>query len=171
MEIVRATCWAEWLDSHTPTTAQTLAEEVAAKDIFIREARRELAGVDIGPATKAGDRRFRRGTQAWLMRKFRRARHYDPVERIRVRAARWNLPGTPGRCSRQIHRNLARLRALAPPRVRAAMLRMLFNGWTTDRRMASLAKRPGLCLLRCSPRAADSLEHSFHCPVVAEWCR
>ena len=71
--------------------------------------------------------------------------------------------------SRQIHRNLNRLRHLTPPRVRAAVISTILNRWTTNRRMRSFRRCQGSCLLRCSSSAVDSIEHYVHCRVMRDW--
>ena len=51
------------------------------------------------------------------------------------------------------------------------MLGMLYNRWTTDRRMRTVRDRQGCCVLGCSITAADAIEHYVHCPVILEWLR
>ena len=168
--LYRAALWSSWLDAHVLTVIQRVVDDAALEGIHIVAARAELAGVEIGPATPAGERRFRRGTQAWFLRRLLAARQHDPVGRIRKRVEnKWRLSGLPGRTSRRIYLNLQRLRGLAPPRVRSAVLGTIFNRWTTDRRMRHLVARSGKCRLQCSETAADSIEHYVHCPVVGEW--
>ena len=56
-----------------------------------------------------------------------------------------------------------RLKALVPPRVRAAVLRTMFNGWTTKRRFQTYAH----CVFGCRDWTdEDSLEHYARCPFM-----
>ena len=54
--------------------------------------------------------------------------------------------------------------SLVAPRVSAAVLRTLFNGWVTERRF----QRWGPCRFGCR-EAEDSIEHYACCPVVLKF--
>eukprot|EP00959_Pyramimonas_sp_CCMP1952_P402266 8429701-Pyramimonas_sp.AAC.1 len=64
--------------------------------------------------------KYKKGTQRWFVQQLLQQRGFDPAWRLRRRIERWRLPGLPGRASRATLKNLAQLRRLAPPRVRAA---------------------------------------------------
>ena len=63
------------------------------------------------------------------------------------------------------------LRRLVPPRVKAAVLGMILNRWTTGRRMKGLRGQVGCCVLGCSRTAADSIEHYTRCRAIRTWMR
>ena len=82
-------------------------------------------------------------------------------ERHRNKQKRWNLQ-LPARFGAV--RALAlfkRLEALARPRVIASLARTHWNGWCTRRRF----QQEGSCVLACSIKAADSIEHYMYCPL------
>ena len=59
---------------------------------------------------------------------------------------------------------------LAPPRVLAAILRTLWNGWITARRMQQQVPRDRLhCCFGC--HEIDDIAHYAHCSVVGDFAR
>ena len=78
----------------------------------------------------------------------------------------WGIPGPLGKVAPRICRNLQRLHLLVPPRVCAAVFRTLFNGWVTHRRSQRRSAPSNMCMLGCSDRAEDSIEHYCRCPAV-----
>lgn len=166
---VRAVLWRQWYDRHYPSVVHDLASTAAATGVHVQAARAALSGVPVGPLSPAEERRFKRGTQGWFGKKLLAQTQYDPIQRLRNRTERWRLRGLPGRTSRRIHRNLARLRHLAPPRVRSAVISTIFNRWATSRRMQSAGGCARSCVLRCSPSAADSIEHYVRCRAMRDW--
>ena len=169
--LVRAARWQDWYHSHMPTVAEAIAQEAAKASIHMSAARAAITKVPAGPLSPQAERSFRRKTQRWFAAKLLARDGFYTEERLRHRLTRWHMGGFPGRTARTAHRNLLRLKALAPPRVRAAVLSTLFNRWTTNRRMRKLSAAPGQCRLGCKPEAADSLEHYFHCQVLRDWIR
>ena len=65
-------------------------------------------------------------------------------------------------------RTLQRIKKLAPPRVTAAWLRTLWNGWTTQDRFQQGAS--SCCVLGCG-NGIDSLKHYPFCKVVRNFGR
>ena len=66
---------------------------------------------------------------------------------------------------------LDRLRALVAPCVTAAVLRTMWNGWSTRRRFQQ-GWAP--CVLGCSSPhddVQDSIEHYAHCPIILDMSR
>ena len=110
----------------------------------------------------------------------------DPVHRIRKKLSRWFdpeckgpndmvspsmlIPGPPNWIAGRAHGNLLRLQGLAPPRVCAAVLRVLWNSWCTARRFQNRFSSKDRCLLGCKG-AHDSIEHYSRCPVGREILR
>ena len=78
---------------------------------------------------------------------------------------RWDIPTLSGhRCNKAL-KALNILGQHAPPRVVAAVIRCMFNGWLTARRF----QRKGCCILGCT-EAADSIEHYAVCPEFHRLC-
>jgi hypothetical protein len=99
------------------------------------------------------------------------ARKPDACERIRHKLARWHdipygLSGPPGKYCRQIHRRMLELAKRVPPRVHAAVLHTIFNGWVTHRRLQRRRWPTNKCVFKCNATAEDSIEHYCRCEVV-----
>ena len=96
-----------------------------------------------------------------------RTRQSDQVSRhLRRRLDRWPLQILPGR---RIYRAMDMLKGiskLVSPCIWAAVLKALFDGWTTHRRM----QRASPCLFGCG-RGEDSIHHYSFCPEVADLAR
>ena len=83
------------------------------------------------------------------------------VRRLRRRLDRWALQILPGRRVDRAVRLLRGLAVEAPPRVWAAVLRTLCNGWVTARRFQTT----GNCVLGCE-NCNDSIEHYAYCGIL-----
>ena len=167
--LVRKVRMRSWLDSHIPTVVNGAAEKAEQLGIRLADARKELTGMAIGPLTRESFEKYRRHTQRWTSSKLLQAQHFDPVERLRTRMCRWDLPGLPGRVFRRVHLNLQRLRLLVTPRTAAAVFSTLLNRWVTARRMRTLDGRSGSCLFGCTAENMDSIEHYLRCPIFRAW--
>ena len=92
---------------------------------------------------------------------------YAAESRIRTRLARWEFDVWPRLMARRVQDNFDCIAAWCHPRISASYLRVVFNGWVTDRRMRTLLAKSGQhrtgCVLGC--QAADSLEHYARCKV------
>ena len=93
-----------------------------------------------------------------------RTRCPDGEMRMRHKLVRWKLTGLKGTTAWRCILYLDRLRSKIPPRVSAAWLRTLWNGWTTARRFQ---QGSSACLLGCGSRISneDSIEHYADCRV------
>lgn len=80
------------------------------------------------------------------------------------RARRWPCATLPGRRLPRCVKSLSLLSKLVPPRVVAARLRAILNGWTTARRFQSRAS----CIFQCQACAPDDIEHYAHCKALKE---
>ena len=76
---------------------------------------------------------------------------------------RWLGPRIHRQVAERVHRTLTGLRSSVPPRVMAALLRTLWNGWCTARRFQQRAACPF-----CLAEASDELEHMPFCRTVRE---
>jgi hypothetical protein len=144
-------------------------EHLAQHGLHRRALRQTLIGPLHGPLDRKMEARLRRGTQRWFTKELQGRLRYSAHARMQHRIRRWGLPGLPRRTSARILRQLIRLRKLCQPRIVAAVLSTLWNRWTTERRMTQNGGHHRGCLLGCSPTAADSIEHYFHCRIVREW--
>ena len=119
----------------------------------------------ISSPPSVGARRSFQATAVSLIR----AKSGSRDQRLQSKIARWGFPGSAADSSARIRSNFALIHRWCPPRVAAAYLRAVFNGWTTCRRMrhANAACQCGFgrCLFGCE-RGADSLEHYSVCEVV-----
>ena len=105
----------------------------------------------------------RRSFQKTLRLEIHAAQRPHHIPRLRHKLDRWDLPGLPAHNATITHQALIRLRNLVPPRVSAAVLRTIFNGWMTKRRFQVHAH----CLFGCNNwHDADSLEHYASCPSI-----
>ena len=81
--------------------------------------------------------------------------------RLRHKMERWPKPIFARVATDRVVRLLPRVSRMAPPRLAAAFLRTLFNGWPTCRRF----QQHGECRFGC-PGAEDSIEHYAACGFV-----
>ncbi len=81
---------------------------------------------------------------------------------MRHKLERFNFSGLQALTASRCVRALTILKELVNPRVSAAVLRTLFNGWCTSHRFQG----SGNCLFNCSYWAKDKLEHYAVCPHV-----
>ena len=93
---------------------------------------------------------------------------YLVERRIRQKLGRWCLTTPIGHATRRVLWSLGIIQRRCPPRVCSGYLRTLFNGWTTSRRMRTLAggaERIQSCVFGCSG-ALDCIEHYALCPIL-----
>ena len=69
----------------------------------------------------------------------------------------------PGQKRTNCPHHAATTQKASPPRIRAAVLRTIFNGWTTSRRLQTYNR----CLFSCADWThEDSIEHYASCPFT-----
>ena len=81
------------------------------------------------------------------------------------------LAGPPAWVAGIICKHLQHLHRVAPPRVCAAALRTIFNGWCTERRHQRCGGVGDICYLGCGKEGCDSIEHYCRCPLGLEILR
>ena len=86
--------------------------------------------------------------------------------RMQHRMQRWALPGGEQEAAARAVTTLQNLGPLVPPRVWAAVLRALWNGWVTARRWPEGPMAGQTCIFGCQGQE-DSIEHYACCPIVA----
>ena len=82
-------------------------------------------------------------------------------DHLRSKLDEWDLQTLPGHRLAKASKALKILSTSCQPRVFAAYIRMLCNGWCTKRRF----RTGGCCRLGCGA-PEDSIEHMARCPVV-----
>ena len=83
--------------------------------------------------------------------------------RMRHKLERWRLGCVPRITTNRCFEALHTLQQQCPPRIAAAVLRTMWNGWCTARRFQGT----GTCLLGCCYDNTDSIEHYSRCPQVS----
>ena len=92
----------------------------------------------------------------------------DHERRLRHKLDVFNLPGNKRTTVLHCLGILRDLKRLVPPRVSAAVLRTMFNGWTTEHRFQKISQ----CKLGCCGFTdTDSIEHYSECPTVIRFAR
>ena len=76
----------------------------------------------------------------------------------------FRLRGLPGLTASRCIRALKILKPLVAPRVSAAVLRTLRNGWKTTNRFQG----SGACVLKCNSWAEDKIEHCAVCQCLMQ---
>jgi len=115
---------------------------------------------------EGAEHRARKQLQRTIYGKLVNSDLYPHIEdRVRHKIERWCLdPDLPGHVSRRLVHHLPRLGKLVAPRVVAAVLRTLYNGWCTARRFQSV----GCCCMGCQYLGTDSIEHYARCPLTSQ---
>jgi hypothetical protein len=164
---VRAGCWHNWIST------SYIFQLDAAVDIF---RRRGITQVTIeNNISEDAMRPFTQSTWLRIRRGFQKAAAHIIASpdvaaletRLRLRLERWAIPEFPRIRAARALVVLNRLRNLAPPRVVAAIIRTLFNGWVTERRMQMTGSGCIGCVFGC--HAEDSVEHYAHCAAVKDF--
>ena len=83
---------------------------------------------------------------------------------LRRRLDRWDLVTLPGHRVLRATEFLRLLGDTSSPRIQAAYLRTICNGWCTKRRF----QNSGGCSFGCGG-GEDSIEHFAHCRLIREW--
>lgn len=116
-----------------------------------------------GREEAVGDLQKREGWQSRVAKVFTSVPIGQSTIHLRRRMDRWKLLTLPGHRVGKVQRVLEVLSRLSTPRVQAAYLRMVCNGWCTKRRYQQRA----FCFFRCW-EGEDSLEHMATCWKVGE---
>ena len=165
----RFVVWQNWFNNG-PVQVLRKAGECLVDMGFSTNTLIDMAGGPIreGEEPMVRHRRIRKSFQRTVRRAIAAQVFVDPVGRMRHKLDRFGLPGWPGLTATRCLHALKVLHRDAPPRVGAAVLRTMFNGWTTARRF----QRSGPCLFRCNCFwHEDSIEHYAACPVTNEFGR
>ena len=162
--------WAAWLRMGIVQSMANCRTELGLRNLSIESLKLKAAGCSEGE-TLEGDnnyKKMRRDFQRTVRSELSKLIPYEPIERIRHKLDRWSLCGMPGRTAKNTLVVLRELRKRVPPRVSAALLRSMFNGWCTERRF----QRHGPCVFQCNEFCQeDIIEHYASCPVCVQFLR
>lgn len=118
--------------------------------------------LDLDPEDNTGRLGFQR-TVARLIRE--RQADAGALDRaLRRRLERWPVPALPARRACRFMQNQECIRGMIPPRVMAAMIRTVMNGWCTTRRFQG-HWRENRRRFGCDA-GADAIEHYIYCRQV-----
>ena len=158
----RRALWHAWIQQNPLFPLQEAVQQVTQQGLSPRVIMQGLAGQADRPWNQPTLQRVRARFPSTLTARLRQASGYDPTFRMRQKLQRWQLPGPPAVVAARVLRRLHTLKPLVAPRMSAAVLSTLWNRWTTGRRF----QRQDVCVLGCSPAAADSIEHYACCPII-----
>ena len=91
----------------------------------------------------------------------------DPIARMRRKLERFQLGGLPGTTANRMVRVLQMLQSSVNPKVVAAVLRTIWNGWTSEHRFQG----SGTCVFNCKHWTENRVEHYAVCPYVIQFGR
>ena len=118
--------------------------------------------------TAQNDRTVRKQFQRTTKKQLLAISKPDHEARLRHKIASFAIQGNLRTTVIQCSGALRDLKSLVPPRVSAAVLRTIFNGWTSDRRF----QKSSHCKLGCHGfMDEDSIEHYAICPTVVQFAR
>ena len=166
--VVRKAQWAHWFDRAFVVQLHSATERCRAKGATRRSIELSLTGGAPRPHPQAIDAAIRRGFQRAACRVIEPDRSGYMRARMHHRAQLRRLPGNPETMGDRATEVLQALATAAPPKVWAAMLRTLWNGWCTKRRMEQIGGTG--CIFGCAG-VDDSIEHYARCPAVADFAR
>jgi len=183
---IRAYVWKEWYDSSHAMCLHHNRQQLQRIGISTETVLQQIAGTAMPPWDEQTRKKQRSLFQKIVLTHIKNHYRPDPICRIREKVSRWFdlhrpgprdhsigflLAGPPAHIAGRIHRHLLLLPTLVPPRVCAAVWRVLFNGWCTERRYQRRRSTSNVCVLGCSGDAEDSIEHYCCCPVIQDTLR
>jgi hypothetical protein len=149
--------WRAWIENNFLYTLRRAETTLRAAETKMRTEVSLLDGTGI--------EQQRAGWQARAQSVIRDAHHTGALQaHLRKRLDRWHLDILPGHRVARATVALKGLSCSAPPRISAAVLRALCNGWTTSRRFQG----NGTCCFGCVQE--DSIEHYAFCKVFHRLC-
>ena len=166
----RYQAWQQWFDESPVATLHKNANKLREENNLGERTLLALAGKPTDPAEYDHKKRIqvKKCFQKVTRQALRKQETPNPVARMRHKLERWHLPGAAGITDGRVFRELNRLHEFVPPKVCAAVLRTLWNGWTSDDRFQGTKH----CVLGCCGFTdTDSIEHYAICPQVVRFNR
>ena len=161
--------WKSWFEHSPATTLERNKERLDELGLdtatLLRKAGRSENPEERNAQTdRAVRNKFQRTTKLQLLMLSKP----DHEARLRHKLASFHIQGNMRTTVIQCLGALRDLKILVPPRVSAAVLRTLFNGWTSDRRF----QKSSHCKLGCQGFTdEDSIEHYSVCPTIVQFAR
>ncbi len=160
--------WLQWIQS-----SPILAVNQAVRDANLMGVGAEQIKQDLLTKHLSGDDEDDRRKAEWRVKKMIQRACYDELLksnsvgpafelRLRCKLHRFNIEGPDGTIARMLMKRLDFLARHVTPRVMAARIRTLYNGWCTSQRF----RQEGTCLFGCSLMMSDSIEHYACCPYT-----
>ena len=173
--IRRAQKWNSWYQSAFAKVLDDNERGFSQQcNLSVEDIRASIAGPR--PWNTRAEEKQRKCLQKTAYKYYMESIRENGCNRLREKLTRWTeckgnaigsgIPGNIGEVAPRIHRNLMTLHKFLPPRMCAAVLRLLFNGWSTHRRFQNRGLDTNRCMLGCPGEAEDSIEHYCRCPAV-----
>jgi hypothetical protein len=162
----RRLVWRDWYArSHVMVLAQSV-QRLGQIGVTIQQITSDITGSSRLPSSPPAIEAFRASLQMHVARRIADHRRPDGEERIRAKLGRWRLHGPAAHTARRVYARLRSLGGLVTPRVAAACFSVIWNRWTTARRLQKRGRAENYCVLGCGGGAEDSIEHYCRCRAV-----
>ena len=161
--------WNSWFANSPTTTLERNKDRLDglgldANTLLAKAGRQENPDERSAQSEKAVRKKFQRTTRNQLLE----ITKPDHEARLRHKLASFAIQGNLRTTVIQCLGALRDLKLLVPPRVSAAVLRTMFNGWTSDKRF----QKSSHCKLGCHGfMDEDCIEHYSICPTVVQFAR
>jgi hypothetical protein len=180
----RVVRWGSWYAGAHVTTLFHNEQRLGRQGLSLGECLSALAGGLPQPWPEEVKAKQKRELQKFVTTAIKNRTRPDPVARIRYKlnlrewldpkatrpsdiySAAGLIPGPHEWITRRVSNNLQKLSKLVPPRVCAAVLRFIFNGWCTAGRYQQRGRPNDRCWLGCGSTAHDKVEHYCRCQVM-----
>jgi hypothetical protein len=169
--IDRIAFYHKWYQNNLCCNLVSNIEELKAQGINATDIINSIVKCPIRDIDDEGMQKLKSTFQSQVSKAIKSYEAPCPVQRIRYKLSRWQgtdwgISGLQRDNNVRAHRHICHLTKLVPPRIHAAVLHTLFNGWTTHRRMQKRKALTNLCVFKCNATAEDSIEHYCRCSVV-----
>ena len=156
-QVARCGSWFRWFQRAFVLQLDDSLHACEAKGITQASVELALAKSVPRPYPKLVAIKIRKGFQRTTRAALQPLQHSGMAQDMRRKVERWRTPQFPRVHAQRAVRALQALRTLVPPRVIAALIRSLWNGWVTSRRMQKATHDAGGCIFGCE--AVDCVEH------------
>jgi hypothetical protein len=163
-QIMRLSSWNQWYQLGPVQTLISNRDNLCRQGLTLIYLWNLARGeVDEDTTREAIFKKVKKRFQRTVTKELEAKAWVDPEKRMRAKLDRWNFPGNQKITSRRCIEALAVLKKRSSPKVAAAFLRTLWNGWITGRRFQTYRG----CRFCCGEFFhEDSLEHYSGCPTI-----
>ena len=155
-----------WFQQPLLRNLQDATDSLAAQGATLASVEVSIRGSSPRPWPLAIAQRVHGELQQAVGSLLRQQDRIHPEVRMRHKMSKWGLPVFPRVVAHRAVLMLRRLHRLVAPRVIAAVLRTLWNGWCTRGRFQQV----GCCVFGCLDMP-DDVRHYSYCPVLARFGR